>query len=190
MLVAGIFAVGRLAITADEKKGPPDEKVIAEAMAKAATPGEAHKKIAFMAGSWELTVTMYMDPTKPNTSKATSEIKWVMGNRYLEEKVNGDFMGMPFHGQGWLGYDNLRQTYVGAWIDNMATGIARSTGTLSTDGKTLEMKGEEIDPVTGKKVATRDVMSITDNDNYTGNYYRTMEGTEIKVMSIVYKRKK
>src|SRR5262245_10886826 len=74
----------------DKKDGAPDEKAIMEAMMKAATPGEQHKQLAGFAGSWDLTMKMWMDPSKPPTeSKATSEGKMIMEGRYLEEKVVG-----------------------------------------------------------------------------------------------------
>ena len=73
-------------------------------------------------------------PKPPSEMKGTSECKWVLGNRYLHMTFKGDFSGMPFEGRGVLGYDNVRKTYFGAWIDNFSTGIMNSVGELDSTG--------------------------------------------------------
>src|SRR5689334_13144499 len=116
--VAALLA-GPLSWAEDKKAEPPDEKAYIEAMMKAGTPGEQHKQLAALAGSWDVSVKMWLDPTKePGESKAGSETQVIMGGRYVEEKVTGDFGGMTFLGQGLFGYDNLQKKYTYTWIDN------------------------------------------------------------------------
>lgn len=184
--VSGTFTFG------DEKKGgPPDEKALVEAMMKAATPGEAHKHLDVLAGSWDVTVSMWMDPSKPpSVSKATSESKWVLGGRYVEDLVTGDFGGMRFEGRGLTGYDNLRKKYVSSWVDNMGTGISAGVGTYDPDKKTFTFHREEIDPLSGQKVKSRDVMQIHGRDKYESTAYKIADGKEVKAMHILAVRKK
>ena len=59
----------------------------------------------------------------PMVMDGTSENRWVMGGRYLEQRFNGNFMGMPFEGIGYTGYDNVKKQYWGTWMDNMSTGM-------------------------------------------------------------------
>src|SRR5260370_9404752 len=87
--ILGLALFGRLLVTlplaAEDKKkaDAPDEKAHMEAMMKAATPGEMHKKLEPFAGEWNYSMKMWMDPNKPPTdSKGTAETKWVMGGRY------------------------------------------------------------------------------------------------------------
>src|SRR4051812_38812448 len=88
MLSLGMVLIGSVSLAEDKKENPPDEKALMEAMMKAATPGEQHKKLAELAGSWEFTMKMWFDPSKSATeSKGTSESKAIMGGRYLEEKI-------------------------------------------------------------------------------------------------------
>jgi hypothetical protein len=190
LLGAGALLTGG-AFAADDKKGAPDEKALLEALQKAATPGEHHKALEPLAGSWTATVKMWLDPSKPPTeSKATSEAKWIMGGRYLEEKVTGEFGGMPFHGQSITGYDNLKKKYVSVWVDNLGTGLSFSSGSYDPDKKTLTFHREETDPASGQKVKTKDVMRLTDNDKHEIESYRLTDDKEVKVMHIVYTRKK
>src|SRR5262245_48240138 len=92
--VAGIvaFAAGVAAAqdkTAEKKTQAPamDEKAMMEMMTKAATPGDAHKKLEPMIGTFDAKVKMWMDPSKPaEESAGTSENSWVLGNRFIETK--------------------------------------------------------------------------------------------------------
>jgi hypothetical protein len=190
-LVTGLLVA--LPARAEDKKKPEavDEKAVAEAMMKAAMPGEHHKKLEPLVGKWDADVKMWMDPSKPpSESKMTAETKWVMGNRYLRMAVKGNFGGMEFEGVGVSGYDNLRQQYVGAWIDNMATGIMRSAGTYDDATKTFTYFSEEIDPLTKEKVKGKDVIKIIDADHYTDTMYKLAGGQEIKMMEITSTRAK
>jgi hypothetical protein len=109
LCAAGLFA-GQGGRAEDKKADKPDEKAIFEAMMKAGTPGDAHKKLDPTVGSWDLVVKMWMDPSKPaDETKAASERKWILGGRFVEEKVTGEFGGMKFEGGGVMGYDNLKK---------------------------------------------------------------------------------
>src|ERR1700758_10758 len=91
-----------LVFAQDQPKMSAEEKAQMDAMMKAATPGDAHKKLAAMVGTWDAVVKMYpMQPGAPvQQSTATSESKWVLGGRWVQETVAGSFMGMPFNGIG------------------------------------------------------------------------------------------
>jgi hypothetical protein len=199
VLTFGLFglsdAFGSLARGQEKKDGPPDEKAMMEAMMKAATPGAAHKKLNFFAGSWECTVKMWADPSKPpSESPATADFKWILGGRYLEEKVAGTFGGMKFEGMALIGYDNIQKRYHLTWIDNFGTGVETAHGKVSDDGKTFTFIGQSTDPLTGKKIKSRDVQKIMDNDNYVSEMFRTIDAggkeMDVKVMEITCTRKK
>ena len=191
-VLAGLLLV--LPVSADDKKkksDSPDEKAAIEAMMKAAEPGPMHKKLEPLVGKWEATMKMWMDPSKPPTeSKATAEMKWVMGNRYILMHVNGEFAGMKFEGVGVTGYDNLKETYVGAWIDNFGTGISTSAGKVDDTGKVFTFESEEIDPVSKKKMKTREVLKFIDADTYEDTFFKITDGKELKVMELTAKRAK
>ena len=65
-----------------------------------------------------------------------------LGGRFLEERVQSSFMGQPFSGIGYTGYDNVKKKYVSTWMDNMGTMIMVMEGTPDPAGKvykTLEI---------------------------------------------------
>ncbi len=103
-----------LAQDPSKKEMSAEEKAAMEAMMKAATPGDAHKNLARMVGRWDATVKMYAQPGAPaQVSTGTSVNKLVLGGRWVQESFDGNFMGMPFSGIGYTGYDNLKKQYVG-----------------------------------------------------------------------------
>ena len=87
MLVAGAAWAQEKPAAKKAKPAPMDEKAAMEAMQKAATPGDAHKKLESMVGTFDAKVKMWMDPSKPpEESTGTSESAWVLGNRFVETK--------------------------------------------------------------------------------------------------------
>jgi len=131
-------------VLAKEKKGEKsmDQQAMMELWKKLATPGEPHKLLASMAGSWTTTTKEWMEPGKPPTeSTGTAEMKMLLDGRFLYQEYNSQMMGQPFSGIGIDAYDNMTKKYVTAWIDSMGTGIFIMEGTASADGKTITLKG-------------------------------------------------
>lgn len=127
-----------------------------------ATPNENHKVLDTLVGSWDHTVKWWMSPGgNPEESKGTSEIKWIMGGRYLQQLVQGTSMGQPFEGMGITGYDNAKKEYNSIWIDNMGTGIMMTTGNYDPNTKTLTELGKYTDPIEGQKVIRGVTKSLT-----------------------------
>ena len=170
---------------ADAKPDP-----MMEAMMKAATPGDAHKSLDPFVGTWTTKVTMWMAPgAPPMVMEGTSEARWVMGGRYVEERFKSSFMGMPFEGLGYTGYDNIKQRYWSTWMDNMSTGMMMSTGT--NDGKTFSFSGTMPDPMTGKDNPVTSKTTLVDADHHTAEMWGVgPDGKTMKTMEITYSRKK
>jgi hypothetical protein len=190
LLCLAALVVGSVSVADEKKAAAPDQKALMEAMMKAATPGEPHKQLAELAGSWDVAVKMWMDPSQPPTdSKATSESKMIMEGRYLEDNVTGEFGGMKFLGRAVTGYDNIQKKYMYAWIDNMGTGISIATGSYDPDKKTYTYLGEEIDPLSGQKTKTKSVIHVIDKDNYEEDMYRVVGDKDVKAMHLECKRK-
>ena len=81
------------ALFADEPKKPADDmqKAQMEAWMKASTPGDAHKKLDGMVGSWNVTVKSWMQPGAPPMESTGSAVNaWVLGGRWMEEKFTGN----------------------------------------------------------------------------------------------------
>lgn len=190
VVVAGFTLAGAATASDKKKAGAPDEKAAMEMMAKASTPGEAHKKLDALAGKFSVKSKMWMDPSKaPEESGGATERKWIMGNRYLQENYQGSFMGQAFDGMGISGYDNVTKKYFGSWIDSGSTSMTLSRGSMS--GNTITYKGMMTDPMAGKEVPYTMKMIITDNDNHKMEMWGPGPGgKEMKWMELSYARVK
>src|SRR5262245_51308147 len=136
--VTGAVIAG-LALANDQaqKLDPKLEEMMKKAEA-ACTPGPAHQALDPLVGDWNAEVKMWMTPGEPPTlSKGTSKNTWTLKGRFVQAEFNGDFMGKPFHGIGFTGYDNVRQKYRSVWIDDMSTTMVTSEGDAEDGGKVL-----------------------------------------------------
>lgn len=161
-----------------------------EAVIKAGTPGEPHKLLAEMAGSFDTVTRMWMAPeAQPNESKGKSENKMIWDGRFLQQEFKGDMMGKPFTGYGMTGYDNAKKKYVGTWMDSMSTALTYIEGTTDKSGKAITMSMEVVDPMTGKKTTQRTVTRVESPDRHVFEMYEKAKGgKEFKSMEIVYTR--
>jgi hypothetical protein len=192
MVLMACVAMGDEKAKKAAKAAPPDEKAMMEAMTKAATPGEPHKKLDSMIGTWDTKVTMWMDPSKPPAeSTGTSENKWVLGNRYVQQTFEGTFMGQPFSGMGYTGYDNITKKYTGTWMDTGSTAMMNMTGKADAAGKVMTFSGTMNDPMTGKACKLTSKVTVADNDHHTMEMWGPdPTGKVYKMMEITYVRKK
>lgn len=178
----------------DRKKKQPamDENAMMELWMKAMTPGEPHKLLDPFVGTFDFKVTTWMAPgAPPSESTGVSENRWVLGKRYVEQKVTGSFMDMPFEGVGYTGYDNVGKHYFGTWMDTMSTGMMTSTGNVEKDGKTFTFLGSMLDPMTGKAAKVKEKITVRSNDEIVMEMWaEAPDGKMFKNMEIVYTRKK
>jgi len=190
-----LLPLGAAAAFSQEKKAAPaaaptDDPMLAKMM-EFGTPGPSHKVLDAKVGKWSAKVKMISPDSPPTESAGTSEVKWIMDGRYLQDTYTGDFMGQPFHGMGTTGFDIMKKKYVGTWIDSMSTAIAMSEGTYDAAKKTFTYSGESPDPMAGKYVKSRTVETWTDADHWTMQYYSPgPDGKELMSMEIQYSRAK
>jgi hypothetical protein len=196
-LVAILAASASLAglSSAEDKKpaAPPavDEKAMMEAWAKYATPGETHKKMATMEGSWTAKVSQWMAPdTTPAESTGTADFKMILGGRYLTQSISSTMMGQPFNGFGITAYDNAKKTTQTSWVDTMGTGMLLMAGSFGADGSLTET-GTVDDFMSGKPMSVKGVMHMADNDHMIFEMWGSgPDGKMFKNLEVDYTRKK
>ena len=190
-----MLAVGAFAADPPKQQGQPqmsaEEKAAMDAAMKAAMPGEQHKKLAGMVGTWDATVKMWNKPdAQPMVSNGVSRNHAVLGGRWIEEEFTGNFMGQPFSGVGYTGYDNVTKQYVGTWMDSMSTGMMTSTGSSDSDNSYM-FTSSMPDPMSGKNVEMKSKVTVVDKDHHTMEMWAPgPDGKMFKMMEINYTRKK
>ena len=168
----------------------PEEQAMMEACAKAMTPGEGHAALSPTVGTFKGTVTMWMTPGgEPTVSTGTATNKWMLGGRYLQGSFSGEFMGEPFTGLGYTGFDNVQGKYVGTWMDTMGTGMMTSVGEQSSPTE-FTFVAKMWDPMTGKESTFRQKLTIKDRNNHVFEMWGAgPDGVSFKTMEIVYTRR-
>jgi len=173
-----------------KREGKLDMEAIMEIYKKAGTPGEPHKLLATLEGSWLTKTRGWMEPDKPPMdSTGTCEQKLVLDGHYLQQIYTGDMMGLPFTGINLLGYDNHSGKYVSVWLDSMSTAIYYFEGTASADGKTITQECRYDDPVRGPAV-WRSVTRFKDDNTLEFQMFITPKGGKTeKMMEMTVVRK-
>lgn len=173
-----------------ESPDPVKQDEMNAKMIAAMTPGEEHNMLAGQVGDWteEITIWMY-EGAEPVTNVAKVKIEMILGGRFQQTIHNGDFMGMPFEGLGITAYDNVSKKYYATWMDNMSTGLMYSTGVMNPKTKALHYMGEQADPITGKTVKIREVLTqVSEGEMHLEMYSTPSSGKEFLSMSIIMKR--
>lgn len=170
----------------------PEQKKMMEAWERASTPGEAHRMLDPMIGTWDAVVKFWVAPgAPPEESKGVSEARWILGKRYVEQRFKGSAMGQPFEGIGYTGYDNIRKQYFGTWMDSMSTALMSTTGKAENGGRTWTFTGTMDDPMTGKTMNIEEKITVVSDDRHVFEMFSPgPDGKMFKSMEITYTRKK
>ncbi len=177
-----------------------ETQAVMEKWQAAATPGQAHKRLDAFAGKWSLTMKAWMGGpgTEPTVSKGTSTVGWILGERFLEERFqgemampgpSGEMVSVPFEGRGLTGYDNFRKMYIGSWVDGTSTQILTMKGSFDPEHRVLTMYGEMDEPAidtVGRHV--KYVSRIADANTRVFEMYDLHAGDDHKVFEITYKK--
>lgn len=159
---------------------------------EAATPGEPHKMLTEMAGTWKYTSKMWEKPdSTPSESTGKSKFKSILGGRWVQQEFTGKAMGQKFEGMGLVGYDNVKGKYESIWMDSMSTGAMKAEGTLDASTKTLKDSGTMSCPISSdKKQEFRSEWQMVDKKKMVFSMYGKgpTDGPEFKMMEIVYTR--
>lgn len=148
-------------------------------------PTEPHRHIVTGAGEWEGTLTMFGEHATPQPIPAKETVEAV-GPFWIQSKFTCDFMGMPYHGTGCVGYDPATRKYIGTWVDSTSSYFSWMEGKMDASGK-LVLHWIAPDEKTGEPVQHRSE-SIETADGRTTTFYRG-EGAGLKTMVIEMKRK-
>jgi hypothetical protein len=179
----------------EKGKGAPsleDLDAQTRAWMEAATPGKEHAALVeHFSGKWDVLSRFFPAPgAPPEESKGSAVMMPIFDGRFVEQRYKGSYMGMPFEGIGFSGYDNVKKEYNNVWLDSMGTMIMISSGTFDAGGAAYSYKGTYTDPLTKKELVNRMVGKIESSDRQVWEAYSTgPDGKEFKMMELVYTRR-
>ena len=181
-----------LAVAQDSKppKMTPEQQAEMKAYEAAGKPGEPHRKLAAMAGTYTVKMRSWHEPGAPPMEETgTATRSMALDGRVMVEQFEGKMMGAPFKGHGMSGYDNVTGKYWSTWNDSMSTGIMVSEGTCDAK-QACTFKGSWHDPLTKKLVTSRMTSRWTSPTvEVFEMYVPGKDGKETKMMEITYTKK-
>lgn len=179
-----------LPVAAQSADKAADQAPMAKALQNAMTPGEAHKKLNALIGTFSVKMRIWVTPTgAPEESMAASVCGWVLGERYVQCMLHENGPNAPFSGTGYIAYDNASRNYQAAWMDTGSTGITLYTGRFDASGKTALLKGSVANPLTGKPSLVELRMTIaSDGGHLTELWGQGKGGKTVKLMELQYTR--
>jgi hypothetical protein len=175
--------------TAKSAPAKDDQQAMMDAMQRMGEVRPEHKQLAYFAGEWKATTTVWMDPkAPPEKSEGKTHAESKFGGRYIEMHHEGSFAGQPFSGEGLVGFDNLKGKFFSTWIDSMSTGMWLAWGSYDKASNTYTFSGSMDDPMkAGTQVKVREVIHPADDKHYSFAWYETRgDGKEAKTMQIDY----
>jgi hypothetical protein len=166
---------------------PAKPEPLSKEMEDATKAGPNHRPLEWFEGEWNAIVAT---PGRDKPDTGTMTCKVVFGDRFLSMEFDGRSRGRFFRGSGMWGYNNLEKRYEATWADSESTAILFMAGKASADGKVFTFAGESNDPVTGRRIITKAVITITGRETWKEEFFAVNGGTESKTMEIVYTRSK
>ncbi|GAB3352018.1 DUF1579 family protein [Lysobacter tyrosinilyticus] len=158
---------------------------------RAGMVGQQHRRIAALAGDWDVTVSLWLEPGQslPVVEQGTATFAMVLGERHLRQDLRFSAGGKPFEGVGYIGYDNVTGEYFSSWMDTSFTGAMLAHGAYDAASNAYTFQGAQSDP-TGEAKATpvREVLHILDVDHFSYEYYEVHSGKERIAVRLEYQR--
>jgi hypothetical protein len=168
----------------------PEQKAEMEAYTAAGTPGAAHAALAKMAGTYDIDVKSWHDPSgPPQVEKGTATRSMALDGRVMVEEVSSTMMGTPWTGHGMHGYDNVTGKHWSTWNDSMSTGLMVSEGTCDAAGA-CTFTGSWNDPVTKGKINSRMTTKWTSPTTEVFEMFVPgKDGKEFRMMELTYTKR-
>src|SRR5262245_40236611 len=132
-----------------------------------AEPTREHRWLHKMIGEWTSQAEAVMEPGKPAEVCHGTESVRSLGGLWVLSEGHGEMPGGgPATMMMTLGYDPLRQRFVGTWVGSMMTNLWVYEGLLDADERvlTLEAEGPDMEGQS-KTVKYRDVIEFESDDH-------------------------
>ncbi|HEY9745251.1 MAG TPA: DUF1579 domain-containing protein [Oculatellaceae cyanobacterium] len=129
-------------------------------------PNAQHAWLQQFVGEWDSDVELMEPGSNTPIKKKGSESVRAVGGFWIISESKGDMMGTPFTGVQTLGYDTVKQKYVGTWVDSMTDYMWQYEGSVDPTGKILTLDSEGCCPMKpGETIKAKDVIEVQDKNH-------------------------
>jgi uncharacterized protein DUF1579 len=166
--------------------------VAVQELPKPAAPEGPHQWLEQLVGEWTAKSEASMGPgTEPIKAEAREVVRSI-GGLWTVAEADTSIQGTRVHSILTLGYDPVKQAFVGTWIDSVQAHLWLYRGTLDESKKilTLEAEGPSFDDP-NQVAKFRDVIEIASPDRRLArSFIQGPDGNWIQFQSGEYQRKK
>ena len=188
LIVVLLAVAAALVAFAEEPKKPSSDEMMAMYM-DMAKPVAGHDRLRSLAGRWNMTLKLWMDPSEPPQEFAgTAAGKMVLGGRFLQ--LDGKTTGnLESESLTLMGFDRRTDDYTLVGYDTLGTYYITAAGKPGTEGVVLH--GSYLQPPHGGEQKYRFVWKSPSADSHTMELFFVMpDGKEVRVAETVYRRAK
>ncbi|MCO8122414.1 DUF1579 domain-containing protein [Stieleria sp. TO1_6] len=103
------------------------------------TAEKEHAWLQKFNGQWESNSKSIASDQSPEVECTGSMSSRMLGEFWVINRFEGEAGGQSFQAIQTIGYDTTKKKYVGSWVDSMLNHMWQYSGTVSEDGKRLEL---------------------------------------------------
>lgn len=154
-------------------------------------PGDPQSHLAATVGEWDLIIRVWTDPEgEPVETRGTATARWILGDHFVETRLEGEVLESPFEALRIEGYDGAAEQFVSTWRDSRGTYTLVFRGRCDTNCGIRSMTADFTDPVSKTELSIKSVTTILGDDSYRHeSYIVTPGGTELKNMELEASRR-
>jgi hypothetical protein len=147
-----------------------------------------HRELARLVGTWSVRQSFWKAPGQaPKIDPGTADFAMVLNRRHLRQTLHiAD--GTNFEGLGYIGYDNGSRQFFSTWMDASFPGLVLARGGFDEAAKAYVFRGAMDSAPGAPAIPVREVMTITDRDHFTYEYFETHDGSETLTVRLEYSR--
>jgi hypothetical protein len=151
-------------------------------------PDADHARLTAMCGTWNVEMTFWFKPGGAGlTTHATSTIRPLLNNLFVEEKIDGALNGAPFTTLAWTGFNSGTHQYEATRIASTNTARIAETGVYDEKAGQFELKADY--PLGGDTWHQRTVIHPASADSMIATSYLSFGSVpEWRAVEIRYAR--
>jgi len=156
----------------------------------AARPADPNRdRLVTLVGDWNVDV-VYVLPGGERRSTAQMHSEWILNRHFVRQEYTASMGQSVFTTLQFLGYDPIRKKFSILKMDNLDDAMLYADGDASADGRVITFTGMRSDMMTRSTGSLRQVLTLTDSDHFTLEWYWTpKDGAESKTVAMVHTRK-
>ena len=156
----------------------------------AAKSDPSHDRLRALVGDWNVDV-VYVLAGNERRSTAQMHAEWILNRHFVRQEYAAPMGQSVLNTLQVVGYDPVRRKFTILKMDSLDDAMLYGEGDISADGRVVTLTGERSDMMTRTTARLRQVLTLTDDDHFTLEWYlASKDGSEAKTVTMVHTRKK